>query len=97
MQWRARAGLGAGSGPLLELQAAAERIGLLAFSLDLGRSGGDAAYVSLSGRLGVAVVNGAMEPGRRRFNLAHELGHHVFGDAYARRSACRPRTKRNGW
>ena len=79
----ARVALGADGGPLLELQAAAERVGMLAFSLDLGRSGGDAAYVSLSERLGVAVVNGAMEPGRRRFNLAHELGHHLFGDAYA--------------
>ena len=74
--------LGASSGPLVGLQAHAERVSLLAFSLDLGRSGGDAAYVAV-GDLGVAVINGAIDPGRRRFNLAHELGHHVFQDAYA--------------
>ena len=69
-------------GPLLDLQAHAERAGLFSFSLDLGKAGGDAAYVAV-GDVGVAVVNGALEPGRRRFNLAHELGHHVFQDAYA--------------
>lgn len=69
-------------GPLLDLQAFAERAGLFSFSLDLGKAGGDAAYVAV-GDLGVAVINGALEPGRRRFNLAHELGHHVFQDAYA--------------
>jgi hypothetical protein len=57
-------------------------LGLLAFSLDLERSGGDAAYVEVD-YAGVALVNGAVDPGRRRFNLAHELGHHLVGDAYA--------------
>ncbi len=79
---RLREHLGAPSGPLVGLQAHAERVGLLAFSLDLGRSGGDGAYVAV-GDVGVAVINGAIDPGRRRFNLAHELGHHVFQDAYA--------------
>ena len=74
--------LGVQEGPLLGLQTYAERAGLLSFSLDLGKAGGDAAYVAV-GDLGVAVINGALEPGRRRFNLAHELGHHVFQDAYA--------------
>jgi len=74
--------LGVEDGPLLGLQAYAELAGLFSFSLDLGKSGGDAAYVAV-GDLGVAVINGALEPGRRRFNLAHELGHHVFQDAYA--------------
>jgi transcriptional regulator with XRE-family HTH domain len=32
--------------------------------------------------LGVAVINGTTDPGRRRFSLAHELGHHLTGDAY---------------
>ena len=77
-----RGKLGVHQGPLLGLQAHAERAGLFSFSLDLGRAGGDAAYVAV-GDLGVAVINGALEPGRRRFNLAHELGHHVFQDAYA--------------
>jgi hypothetical protein len=30
----------------------------------------------------VALVNGASESGRRRFTIAHELGHHVFDDEY---------------
>ncbi|MDE0495918.1 MAG: XRE family transcriptional regulator [Acidimicrobiaceae bacterium] len=69
-------------GPLHHLQALAERLGLFAFSLDIGADGGDAAYVAVEDA-GVAVINGKMDPGRRRFNLAHELGHHVFQDAYA--------------
>ena len=77
-------------GPLLDLQAFAERAGLFSFSLDLGKAGGDAAYVAV-GDLGVAVINGALEPGRRRFNLAHELGHHVFQDAYAPEVGLSPR------
>ena len=77
-----RGKLGVQDGPLLGLQAFAERAGLFSFSLDLGKAGGDAAYVAVRD-LGVAVINGAHEPGRRRFNLAHELGHHVFQDAYA--------------
>jgi transcriptional regulator with XRE-family HTH domain len=68
----------AADGPLCDLQRASERVGLLAFSLDLG----DAAYVEV-GNIGVALVNGCIDPGRRRFSLAHELGHHLFGDAYA--------------
>jgi Zn-dependent peptidase ImmA (M78 family) len=69
-------------GPLLDLQQAAESLGLLAFSLDLGNEGGDAAYVEVDS-WGVSLINGALEPGRRRFNLAHEIGHHVTGDAFA--------------
>lgn len=74
--------LGLAAGPLHHLQALAEHLGLFAFSLDLGADGGDAAYVAVEDA-GVAVINGRMDPGRRRFNLAHELGHHVFQDAYA--------------
>jgi hypothetical protein len=33
--------------------------------------------------MGVALINGSVDPGRRRFNLAHELGHFLVGDAYA--------------
>jgi Zn-dependent peptidase ImmA (M78 family)/transcriptional regulator with XRE-family HTH domain len=79
---RARDLMASSDGPLYDLQRACERVGLLAFSLDLGPAGGDAAYVEV-GNMGVALVNGSMDPGRRRFDLAHELGHHLFGDAYA--------------
>lgn len=70
------------AGPLEDLHRAVEHVGLLAFSLDLGEPGGDAAYVEVE-TFGVALINGHIDPGRRRFNLAHELGHHLFGDAYA--------------
>jgi Zn-dependent peptidase ImmA (M78 family)/DNA-binding XRE family transcriptional regulator len=79
---QARHLMAASDGPLYDLQRSCERVGLLAFSLDAGDAGGDAAYVEV-GNLGVAVVNGRIDPGRRRFDLAHELGHHLFGDAYA--------------
>jgi Zn-dependent peptidase ImmA (M78 family)/DNA-binding XRE family transcriptional regulator len=68
-------------GPLPDLQSVAESLGLLGFSLALGPDAGDAAYVEV-GNLGVAVINGTADPGRRRFSLAHELGHHLVGDAY---------------
>lgn len=77
----ARALLGIGAGPLADLQSAVERLGLLAFSLDLGPSVIDGGYVRL-GDVGVALVNGTVDAGRRRFNLAHELGHHLVADEY---------------
>ena len=67
-------------GPLRDLQTFAERLGLLGFSLALGSDAGDAASVEVD-RLGVAVVNGTTDSGRRRYSLAHELGHHLVGDA----------------
>lgn len=76
-----RAELDCPNGPLPDLQSAAESLGLLGFSFDLGPDAGDAAYAEV-GDLGVAVINGATDPGRRRFSLAHELGHHLVGDAY---------------
>jgi Zn-dependent peptidase ImmA (M78 family) len=78
---RIRAEVGQPAGPLLDLQAVSERLGLLGFSFALGPDAGDAAYVEV-GDHGVAVINGTTDPGRRRFSLAHELGHHLVGDAY---------------
>jgi Zn-dependent peptidase ImmA (M78 family) len=69
-------------GPLCDLQRACENVGLLAFSLDIGQAGGDAACVEVQ-NMGVALINGSVDPGRRRFSLAHELGHYLVGDAYA--------------
>ncbi|MBS2962879.1 ImmA/IrrE family metallo-endopeptidase [Actinocrinis puniceicyclus] len=77
----ARGLLGVDSGPLLDLQGAVEKVGLLAFSFDLGPSVIDGGYVRV-GDIGVALVNGTADPGRRRFNLAHELGHHLLADEY---------------
>lgn len=76
-----RALAGQPDGPLLDLQSVAESLGLLGFSLGLGPDAGDAAYVEV-GNFGVAVINGTTDAGRRRFSLAHELGHHLTGDAY---------------
>lgn len=77
-----REAMGVPAGPLTDLQSAVEGIDLLAFSLALGEEGGDAAYVEVEG-WGVALINGSLQPGRRRFSLAHELGHHMIGDAYS--------------
>lgn len=76
-----RAEAGQPEGPLLDLQSFAESLGLLGFALALGPDASDAAYVEV-GRLGVAIINGTADPGRRRYSLAHELGHHLTGDAY---------------
>lgn len=61
--------------------ASVERLGLLAFSFDLGPGVIDGGYVRL-GETGIALVNGTADAGRRRFNLAHELGHHLLADEY---------------
>jgi len=76
-----RAEAGKPEGPLRDLQSVAESLGLLGFALALGPDAGDAAYVEVGTR-GVAVINGTVDAGRRRFSLAHELGHHLTGDAY---------------
>lgn len=78
----ARDVLGDGDGPVYDIQGAAERLGLLAFSFDFGANVVDGAYVRV-GDMGVAVVNGQAEAGRRRFTVAHELGHHLLGDEHS--------------
>lgn len=79
----ARARIDAGSGSLWDLTRVAEKVGLYAFSLALEDPRVDGAYAVLGDGSGVAVVNGDFESGRRRFTLAHEIGHHVFQDKYA--------------
>lgn len=73
--------LGQPQGPMHHLQAATEQLGLLAFSFDLGSDVIDGGYARIS-NVGVALINGSVDAGRRRFNLAHELGHHVLADEY---------------
>lgn len=79
---RVRRVIDATAGPLVDLQLACERIGMYSFSFMLDESALDGAYVALSGG-GVALINGGMDSGRRRFNLAHELGHHALADEYS--------------
>jgi Zn-dependent peptidase ImmA (M78 family)/DNA-binding XRE family transcriptional regulator len=77
-----RARLGQGLGPLWDLTRVAESLGLFACSLRLEDRHVDGAYAVLDSA-GVAVINGDFESGRRRFTLAHEIGHHVLQDKYA--------------
>jgi Zn-dependent peptidase ImmA (M78 family)/DNA-binding XRE family transcriptional regulator len=73
--------MGRPEGPLHDLQRLVEVLGLFAFSLELGSTTIDGGYVRV-GEVGIAVVNGSVGAGRRRFNLAHELGHHILADEY---------------
>lgn len=68
--------------PLWPLARAAEDLGLFTFSLELTDGGVDGAYAALDSA-GVAVINGAVDSGRRRFTLAHEIGHHVLQDEFS--------------
>jgi Zn-dependent peptidase ImmA (M78 family)/transcriptional regulator with XRE-family HTH domain len=74
--------LGLSPGPVWDLLAVAERLGCYAFCIDLRDESLDGSYLRLDAG-GVAVVNGAKPSGRRRFTLAHELGHHVFSDDFS--------------
>lgn len=74
--------LGHPSGPLDDLQEIAQQLGLLAFLLVVEPREADGAYLSMDD-WGLAVVNGSSRSGRRRFTLVHELGHHLFADAYS--------------
>ncbi|MFA1551703.1 helix-turn-helix domain-containing protein [Actinomadura chokoriensis] len=80
-QARCLIGVDAGS-PIHDLADVVERADLYPYSISLGDGGGDGAYAEVGG-VGVALVNGDLAPGRRRSTLAHELGHHLFGDAYS--------------
>ncbi|MFF7248502.1 helix-turn-helix domain-containing protein [Embleya sp. NPDC008237] len=71
------------SKPLLALSDAAARIGLYAYSLRLGEGAVDGCYAEVGDGIGVAVINGDRDSGHRRFVLAHEIGHHVLGDAFS--------------
>jgi Zn-dependent peptidase ImmA (M78 family)/DNA-binding XRE family transcriptional regulator len=77
-----RARLGQPEGPLLNLIVATEQLGLYVSSEDLGAHNADGAYVAIDGA-GVAVINGTQDAGRRRFTLAHELGHHAMADEFS--------------
>lgn len=82
-----RNALGIAEQPLTDLSAAAEQLGLLPFSFSFPDAQFDGSMAEIdspsdSRRLGVTLINGEQRPGRRRFTLAHELGHWLFGDQY---------------
>jgi Zn-dependent peptidase ImmA (M78 family)/DNA-binding XRE family transcriptional regulator len=74
--------LGLDAGSVWDLQRVLQEAGLYAFSLELESESLDGSYVAID-QGGVAVVNGRAPTGRRRFTLAHELGHHVLADTYS--------------
>ncbi len=78
-----RAHLGYDASHCIDIAAAAEALGVFAYSLTLPDGDADGAYAAINDKLGVALLNGTHPSARRRFTLAHEIGHHVFEDAYA--------------
>lgn len=57
------------------------RVGLLAFSADLGSDTADAGTILLRSG-GITVINSHNKVGKRRLALAHELGHYLMADDY---------------
>ncbi|WUH93596.1 XRE family transcriptional regulator [Streptomyces sp. NBC_00433] len=74
----ARRSLGKVSGPLGPLADVVEQLGLFLTVVDEAAEGASL----LCDGYGVAVVSGRLDPGRRRWTAAHELGHHLLQDAY---------------
>jgi Zn-dependent peptidase ImmA (M78 family)/DNA-binding XRE family transcriptional regulator len=70
--------------PVWDLVRVVERVGLYAFVLPLDepRAELDGSYVALR-RGGVSLIAGGGNSGRRRFTVAHELGHHVLADEHS--------------
>jgi Zn-dependent peptidase ImmA (M78 family)/DNA-binding XRE family transcriptional regulator len=71
--------------PAWDLVRIVERVGLYVFVLRFDERQGspaDGSYIALA-RGGAALISGATSSGRRRFTIAHELGHHVLADQYA--------------
>lgn len=79
---KARRFLNQPEGPLKNLLRAAELLGVVSASLDHHDDKLDGSYVALD-KGGIALINGGTPSGRRRFTLAHELGHHVLADSYS--------------
>ncbi|MFG1952709.1 helix-turn-helix domain-containing protein [Micromonospora sp. NPDC048830] len=67
--------------PINRISDCVAKVGLLAFSRDIGTDTADAGTVLLP-RGGLSLVNSGMKIGRRRLALAHELGHYLIADAY---------------
>ncbi|MGV0581392.1 XRE family transcriptional regulator [Mycolicibacterium elephantis] len=67
--------------PVYDLCASVAKLGLLAFSRDIGKDTADAGTILLP-QGGVSLVNSHTKVGRRRLALAHELGHYLVGDDY---------------
>lgn len=80
---RVREHLGCEVDNLIDIGRAAADLNLYAYTIDLPDHSVDGAYVAIDEGTGVALLNGLNRSARRRFTLAHEIGHHVFQDEYA--------------
>lgn len=67
--------------PVPDLIERVARVGLYAFSIDLGGDTADAGTILLR-KGAAALVNSHSRVGRRRLALAHELGHYLIADDY---------------
>ncbi|MCS3843518.1 helix-turn-helix domain-containing protein [Microbacterium sp. AK031] len=67
--------------PINDLVDSVSRLGLLAFSEDIGPDTADAGTILLR-HGGACLVNSHAKVGRRRLALAHELGHYLIADEY---------------
>lgn len=67
--------------PIIDLVGTIERLGLYTFVLEL-ETNVEGSYVALE-QCGVALIQGSDPTGKRRFTVAHELGHHVLQDEYS--------------
>ncbi|MFH0902220.1 MAG: helix-turn-helix domain-containing protein [Pseudomonadota bacterium] len=76
-----RTRIGEPRAPLIDLVDVAERLGLLAFVLDV-EGNVEGSYVALA-KGGIALIQGKLLSGARRFTLVHELGHQVLADEYS--------------
>lgn len=70
------------AGPVISLASVIEQLGVFTISEAFAEGQADGAYIALEGS-GAVVINGAQDAGRRRFTLAHELGHHIIADEYS--------------
>ena len=67
--------------PIINASSVGNKVGLFAFSFDLGLQGADAASIILE--IGaIVLINGHLHSGRRRLALAHEWAHCLFADEY---------------
>ena len=69
-------------GPMPALADVCERFGLYLLVVDRDADGASMLLDELDD-VGVSVIGGRADAGRRRSTAAHELGHHLFGDAYS--------------
>ena len=66
----------------IDVAVAAERLGLYLYALPLPEGASSGASAAVNEQIGVALVKGSDHHSRQRFTAAHEIGHHVFQDAY---------------